>query len=76
MTYFERKPYGLGKVESHRINQSRLYFTYPGGLFYLLSVTIILERIQNYIHYKMWDAITYPFPHFNGAANAFFTMNK
>ena len=23
--------------------------------------------ISNYIHYKMWEEITYPFPDFNGA---------
>ena len=24
-------------------------------------------RISNYIHYKVWDEITYPLPIFNGA---------
>ena len=23
--------------------------------------------MYNYIHYKVWDEITYPFPNFNGA---------
>ena len=26
------------------------------------------SRISNYIRYKLWDEITYPFPNFNGAA--------
>ena len=28
----------------------------------------ILTWVSNYIHYKVWDEITYPFPNFNGAA--------
>ena len=24
--------------------------------------------ISNYIHYEMWDEITYPFPNFNNGA--------
>ena len=24
--------------------------------------------ISNYIHYKVWNEITYPFPNFNGCA--------
>ena len=26
-----------------------------------------ISRIVNYIHYKVWDEITYPFLNFNGA---------
>ena len=29
---------------------------------------LLLTCISNYIHCKVWDDITYPFPHFNGAA--------
>ena len=25
------------------------------------------SSIENYIHYKVWDDITYPIPNFNGA---------
>ena len=30
------------------------------------GLTLILPGISNYIHYKVWDEITYPFPNFNG----------
>ena len=30
-------------------------------------LTLIPAWISNYMHYKMWDEITYPFPNFNGA---------
>ena len=42
---------------------------------FICEMASILSRPQcvnpwliNYIHYKMWDEITYPFPNFNGAA--------
>ena len=35
--------------------------------FYLHGLTLIPAWISNYIHYKVWDAITYPFLNFNGA---------
>ena len=31
------------------------------------GLTLILAGISYYIHYKMWDEITYPFLNFNGA---------
>ena len=27
---------------------------------------LLLTWISNYIHFKVWDKITYPFPNFNG----------
>ena len=36
------------------------------GPFYWHSLTLIPAWISNYIHYKVWDEITYPFPNFNG----------
>ena len=33
--------------------------------FYLHGLTLIPAWISNYIHYKMWDEITYPFLNFN-----------
>ena len=36
------------------------------GPFYQLGLTLIPAWICNYIHYKMWDENTYPFPNFNG----------
>ena len=32
----------------------------------LIKLTSILVWISNYIHYKIWDEITYPFPNFSG----------
>ena len=34
------------------------------------SLTLIQTCISNYIHYKVWDEITYPFPNFNSATIA------
>ena len=31
------------------------------GLFYKHGLTLIPAWIVNYIHYKVWDEITYPF---------------
>ena len=41
--------------------------TAPSGPFYYHDLTLILVWINNYIHCKGWDEITYPFPNFNGA---------
>ena len=37
------------------------------GPFYQHRLTLIPAWISNYIHYKVWDEITCPFPNFNGA---------
>ena len=37
------------------------------GPFYWHDLTLIPAWISNYIHYKVWDEITYPFLNFNGA---------
>ena len=37
------------------------------GPFYLRELTLIPAWMINYIHYKVWDEITYPFPNFNDA---------
>ena len=34
--------------------------------FYWYGLTWIPAWLINYIHYKVWDEITYPFPNFNG----------
>ena len=31
------------------------------------NMALIPEWISNYIHYKVWDEIIYPFLNFNGA---------
>ena len=37
------------------------------GPFHQHGLTLIPAWISNYIHYKVWDEITYPFLNFNGA---------
>ena len=37
------------------------------GPFYQHGLTLIPAWISNYIHYNVWDEITYPFLNFNGA---------
>ena len=34
--------------------------------FYQHGLTIIPAWVNNYIHYKVWDELTYPFPNLNG----------
>ena len=36
------------------------------GTRLLTWINFNLTRISNYIHWNMWDEITYPFPNFNG----------
>ena len=37
------------------------------GPIYYHGLTLILTWISNYIHYEVWDEVTYQFPDFNGA---------
>ena len=37
------------------------------GLFYIHGLTLIPARISDYIHYKVWNEISYSFPNFNSA---------
>ena len=37
------------------------------GPFYKHGLTLIPAWISNYIHYNVWDEITYQFLNFNGA---------
>ena len=41
------------------------------GPFYKRELFIITRWINNYIYYKVWDEITYPFPNFHGTAKLF-----
>ena len=38
------------------------------GRFYWHGLTLIPAWISSYIHYEVWDEITYSFPNFNGEA--------
>ena len=41
-----------------------------------LLLTLIPAWISNYIHCKVWDEITYPFPNFNSATIEILGMAK
>ena len=41
------------------------------GTFYQRVLTLFQAWINDYIHYKVWNEITYRFPHVNGAAVEF-----
>ena len=60
-----------------RVRLPTLVFTVPAdvltlvpiktsGPFYEHGLTLIPAWISNYIHYNVWDEITYPFLNFNG----------
>ena len=36
------------------------------GPFYWHGLILILAWLNEYIHYNVWDEITYPFPHLSG----------
>ena len=40
-------------------------------MFYQHGFTLIPPWIPNYIHYEVWNEITYPFPNFNGTTVEF-----
>ena len=42
-----------------------LYLLLSMGPFYLHGLTLIPVGISNYVHYKVWDKVTYPFSNFN-----------
>ena len=37
--------------------------------FYLHDLTLIPAWLNNYIHYKVWNEIIYPFQNFNGCTD-------
>ena len=39
---------------------------FSSGPFYKHSLTLIPAWVSNYIHYEVWDEITYTFLNFNG----------
>ena len=46
------------------------------GPFYWHRLTLISACISDYIHYNVWDEITYPFPNFNGRLDRKRTLAK
>ena len=58
---------GLNKLSSHSDAEEMHYFiAATWDPFYLHGLTVIPTLINNYIHYKIWDEITYPFLNFKG----------
>ena len=57
------------EVNAWMNNGTYLYFVLckAWGPFYQHGLTLIPTWISNYIHYKLWDEITYPFLNFNDA---------
>ena len=49
------------------INETPYWTLYSSGPFYQHGLTLIPASRSNYIHYNVWDEITYPFLNFNGA---------
>ena len=41
-----------------------------------LLLTLVSAWISSYIHHKVWDEITYPFPNVNGATVDVLGMDK
>ena len=48
-------------------SSASIFETYCTFSRYCTSPTLIPAWISNYIHYNVWDEITYPFLNFNGA---------
>ena len=53
--------------EMHLQPKSREISFADNLLLYNYELSLILALISDYIHYKVWDKTTYPFPNFNGA---------
>ena len=49
------------------VSSNTLFSKQSRAPFYWHGLTLIPTWISNYIHYKVWDEITYPFLNFNGA---------
>ena len=52
------------KIDVQNIVKARIFLSM--GPFHWHGLTLILASIINYIHNKVWDENTYPFPNFNG----------
>ena len=53
-----------------------LFQQFPGDPSYLHGLSLIPAGINNYIQYKVWGEITYPFSNFNGANRWSLGMDK
>ena len=53
-----------------QINPLEVYIN-TNGPFYYHGLSVTPASVANYIQYKVWDEITYPFLNFNGATVEF-----
>ena len=61
------KPPRQGKPCPEKADYNSSPLPISSGAFYEHGFTLIAKLISDYIHYKLWDDITYPFRYFNGA---------
>ena len=76
-TPMKRRPSSCLEAEHELFHYEKVYsifqyieqngLTDASSLFYQHGLTLIPASISNYIHYKAWDEITYPFLNFNDA---------
>ena len=61
----QENEYKLFVAQLHYIASRNLVTIPSAAPFYLQSLILIPSWVRNYIHYKVRDAITYPFPNLN-----------
>ena len=59
---------GLNVLKQHVRELDFHLQLFTWGPFYYHGLAWIPTWISKYIHYKVWDEITYTFPNFNGTA--------
>ena len=57
-----------GFLCTRRLNEHAIRIILLVYQFLLIQKSLFAFYIRDYIHYEVWNAITYPFPNFNGAA--------
>ena len=72
LLWFVRLYHGL--LYKHRLTSFTAWIS--NYTLLLTGLTLIPAWINIYIHFKVWDEITYPFPNFKGHANKSLRMDK
>ena len=68
MAWCRQARFYLVSFNSIPVYANQLWSFYQWDLFCQMESTIIISWMSNYIHYKVWDEVTYSFPNFSGAA--------
>ena len=68
------KPPRQGKLCPEKADFNSSPLPISSGAFYAHGLTLIVKLISNYVHYKLWDDITYPFRYFNSATVEVYEM--